>query len=125
MFKQVFRLTFITFVWKKYKRIIASTIFLFAYLWLVGYVHDEYLEIARLQEQNNIGLSFMVKWLALLSGAVIYLVFNLLGTKSRKNSVRQVPAESDGTEANDPFAELRTRKKLRSKAEMIIEKEID
>ena len=122
MFKQVFRLTFITFVWKKYKRAIVSTALLFAYLWLVGSIHTDYLDYARLEDESNIGSSFLIKWSALIGGTVIYLVFNFWRRNKPKpidKMAKEVPDE------NDPFAEIRSRKKLRSKAEMIIDPDKD
>lgn len=120
MFKQVFRLTFITFVWKQYKRVIVSTVLLFAYLWLVGKVHTDFLDYARAEQNTDIGLSFLVKWAALAVGTLIYLAYNLVGRKRKpvhkKQQVTTVPDD-----ASDPFAEIRLRKKLRSRAEMLIE----
>lgn len=123
MFKQVFRLTFITFVWKKYKRIIVSTTVLFASLWLIGFIHDEYLEFAKLHNDSNLGLSFMLKWLALLSTVAIYLIYNYMGSRKEKISKKKVQEAVSDDSADDPFADIRTRKKLRSRAEMIIDKE--
>ena len=123
MFKQAFRLTFITFVWKKYKRIIVSTTVLFASLWLIGFIHNEYLEFAKVHNDSNLGLSFVLKWLALLGSVVIYLLYNYMGSKKEKTSKKKMDEPISTTDADDPFAEIRARKKLRSRAEMIIDKE--
>lgn len=123
MFKQVFRLTFITFVWKKYKRIIVSTTVLFMSLWLIGFIHDEYLEFSKLHNDTNLSLSFVLKWFALLSSVTIYLIFNYLGSKKEKKSKKKAHEPVLTENADDPFAEIRSRKKLRSRAEMIIDKD--
>jgi len=123
VFKQAFRLTFITFVWKKYKRIIVSTTVLFATLWLIGFIHDEYLEFAKLHNDTNLGLSFMLKWVALLGSVAIYLIYNFVGSRKQKKSKGQTEIPDTADDADDPFAEIRVRKTLRSKAEMIIEEE--
>lgn len=127
MFKQVFRLTFITFVWKQYKRVIVSTFLLFAYLWLVGKIHGDFLDYARLEQNSDVGTSFLIKWAALVFGALLYLFYHF--TRRRKpassddGSARKNIAAMNVDDADDPFAEIRKRKKLRSRAEMLIEKE--
>lgn len=122
MFKQVFRLTFITFVWKQYKRAIVSTLLLFAYLWLVGKVHTDYLDYARMEANSAIGKSFLIKWAALLAGTFIYLLYHFIARKQKpvKKNQQMTILQDDST---DPFAEIRQRKKLRSRAEMLIEEE--
>jgi hypothetical protein len=133
MFKQIFRLTFATFIWKQYKRIIVSTLLLFAYLWLVGSIHSDVLSYAELQtDQSMAGRSFLLKWAALAGGVVFYLGYNYLrGTKSNKNdnsasaganleAGKESPAEQD-----DPFANIRKMKKLRTRSEISIDQHLN
>lgn len=121
MFKQVFRLTFITFVWKQYKRAIISTVLLFGYLYLVGNIHDDYLNYAKLEQGTDVGASFIIKWGALLFGVLIFLAYHFLRRSSSTDSDDGDNAMTVTDDENDPFADLRKRKKLRSKAEMIID----
>ncbi len=124
MFKQVFRITFITFVWKQYKRAIVSTALLFGYLYLVGSVHEDYLNYAELEQGADVGFSFIMKWSALLLGVMIYFVYHFLLRRSKSERADgKIPEPTLPGDENDPFAEIRKRKKLRSKAEMIIDKE--
>ncbi|MFT4630551.1 MAG: hypothetical protein ACI9WC_001906 [Arenicella sp.] len=140
MFKQIFRITFVTLIWKQYKRAIASTLLLFAFLWLVGNVHQDYLVYAA--EQNDEGLvgrSFLYKWLALVSGVLLYLSYHWLRSTSSK-SVKEIQPKNgyftknnssngkanslpDGDQGDDPFAELRNKNKLRSRAEILVDKQ--
>ncbi|MFT7525208.1 MAG: hypothetical protein ACI9LY_000340 [Arenicella sp.] len=140
MFKQIFRITFVTLVWKQYKSAIVSTLLLFAFLWLVGNVHQDYLVYAT--EQNNEGLvgrSFLYKWMALVSGVLFYLSYHWLRSTSSK-TVKEVQPKngcftngnssngktnsfSDNDQSDDPFAELRNKGKLRSRAEILVDKQ--
>ena len=125
MFKQVFRLTFVTFVWKQYKRVIVSTALLFVFLWFVGFAHSEYLDYATREGVENVGSSFFIKWIALILGVAIYFLFHYL-TPSRKDlknnnnkeSIKVMPL-ADGEP--DPFDQIRNKEKLRTRAEIVID----
>lgn len=129
MFKQVFRLTFIALIWKQYKRVIVSTVVLFGYLWLVSSLHSDYLDYAQLQQDTNVGHSFLYKWAAFAAGVLIYLSYHLwfkkrsngVQSKSPGEQITSTPADDE----NDPFAEIRKRKKLRSRAEMMMDEQAD
>ena len=140
MFKQIFRITFVTLVWKQYKSAIVSTLLLFAFLWLAGNVHEDYLVYAA--EQNDEGLvgrSFLYKWIALVSGVLIYLSYHWLRSASSKTVKESRPNNgyfskgsgsngktnslADNDQGDDPFAELRNKDKLRSRAEILVDKQ--
>ena len=121
MFKQVFRLTFITYVWKQYKRAIVSTILLFLYLYLVGSMHEDYLNYARLEDSSQVGNSFLIKWAALGFGVLVFLAYHFL--RRDKRNAGKLPPELPQTGEDDPFAEIRRKKKLRSKADMLIDRQ--
>ena len=142
MFKQIFRLTFVTFVWKQYKRIIVTTLLLFAYLWFVGFAHSEYLDFAAQDENANRGASFLFKWVALLIGVSTYLLYHFVfmarkqhkeqaeekakeEAKKKPNKTTKIKVEPPRPGEPDPFAAIRTKDKLRSRAEMIIDKNQD
>ena len=125
MFKQVFRLTFVTFIWKQYKRVIVSTALLFAFLWFVGFAHSEYLDYATREGVENVGSSFFIKWIALILGVATYFLFHYL-TPSRKDLKNNKNKESiivmplaDGEP--DPFDQIRNKEKLRTRAEIVID----
>jgi hypothetical protein len=81
------------------------------------------------------GQSFLVKWAALLLGVFIYTAYHWLRAarlRSRKNKdsdiklnkvgkINSFTDSPDGEE--DPFHALRSKEKLRSRAEIMIEKE--
>ena len=135
MFKQIFRIAFVSLIWKQYKAIIISTVILFAYLWLIGNVHADYLSYAELQEDKSLaGRSFLLKWAALSSGVLLYIAFHFLrGSRNRRSSASSKqnvlsgtlvdrPNKDTNSNDNDPFATIRTKKKLRSRAEIALDK---
>lgn len=126
MFKQVFRLTFVTFIWKQYKRYIVSTTLLFAYLWFVGFAHSEYLEFATSDGvEASVGGSFFIKWAALILGVALYLLFHYLAPSRKKTKKEkgktEVPPLAEGEP--DPFDQFRNKKKLRTRAEILIDQQ--
>ena len=121
MFKQLFKLTFITLVWSRYKPVIVSTFLLFIFFWLTHKVHADFLTYSELQNSDdNIGLSFIIKWLVLIAGIFLYFIYNHLAGKPRKSKTKNKRTEK--ADKNDPFAEIRQKDKLRSKADFIVEK---
>jgi len=133
MFKQIFRLTFVTFIWKRYKRVIVSTALLLLFFWLVNFAHAEYLAFAQYNDQGqNIGLSFIAKWMSLVIGAIIYLIYSFWvpvkidgeTINDKKTKKQQVDLSIDPN-APDPFEAIRQKDKLRTRAEMAIEKNLN
>lgn len=127
MFKQVFRLTFVTFIWKHYKRLIVSTVLLFAYLWFVGYAHAEYLQYANQDQSISVGQSFFIKWAALILGVGVYLLFHFLAPsrKQKKESDKPIEVHEPKPGEPDPFDAIREKDSLRSRAEIVLEKDKD
>lgn len=140
MFNKVLQITLLGFIWKRYSKLIVTTIFLFAYFWIVSRIHTDYLKFAELNDGNeNIGFSFILKWIAFLTGVGIYALFNtyhklpkivpnnnpgsgnsnLTKINNKNTSTKVTPDSTDNK--SDPFSELRKKDKLRSKAEIIID----
>lgn len=124
VFKQIFRVAFITLIWKQYKGLIISSLLLIAYLLMVGSVHDDYLTHAKLQKDSaTTGISFIYKWLAYGLGILIYFAFHFFnGLRANKKDLNQkaVQANKDAkNDDSDPFAAIRDMDKLRSRADFI------
>ncbi len=121
MLKNMFRFTAYVYIWKRYSKVILSTLCLFGLFWLVGNVHSDYIEYSQLQQDNDyLALSFVIKWATYLVAVAVYLLVNAGGRANNK-------AASEGQRGQadlqlDPFDEIRTKDKLRSAAEMVIEK---
>lgn len=140
MFNKLLKITVIGFIWTRYGRVIASTLMLFAYFWVVSLVHQDYLDYLKLQANaGGAGLSFILKWLAFIAGIVAFWIFN---NRSWRKSVRQsnegstfpvkpnaskLPSKKGGNSNVDvdPFESIRRKDKLRSRADLIIEKNDD
>jgi len=127
MLKNLLHLTLLTVLWKRYKSIIVSTLLLFVFFWLVGKLHADYVSYSELNNDHKyLAFSFFIKWCAFIVGVVIYLLFNSFFPRS-KNTENIDPTETkknlpEKPAAPDPFDEIRGRKKLRSRADFIIEK---
>lgn len=129
MFKQVFRVAFVTLIWKQYKQLIVSTLLLFFYLFLVGSIHSDFLKHAEMQDEAvNAGLSFIYKWIAFIGGVVAYFLYHYVRNKKvREDKVdpkaqqQELLQELDELEeSDDPFANIRKREKLRGRADFMI-----
>ena len=127
MLKNLVQLTLLSVVWKRYKSLIVSTLLLFVYFWLIGKLHQDFVNYSELNKDHAyLAFSFIIKWSAIILGVVIYLLYNSLFPRPKK-SVRAVAVKENKTAPDqrvspDPFAEIRRRKKLRSRADFIIEK---
>lgn len=134
MINPLLRLTALAWVWKKYRHYIIATLVLFAGFWLIGVIHDDFLEYATLKDQQNIiGLSFVLKWLGFLAWTLGYFAWLKKQSQSKKTKTKSNPlssripkpseakTQSDPSPASDPFSNLRDKTKLRSKAEIILQ----
>jgi hypothetical protein len=133
MFKQVFRLAFVTVIWKQYKQVIVSTLLLFTFIFLVSNIHADYLTHTEMQKDTTgTGLSFIAKWLAYAVGIGLYFFYHTIrgrnknakpSKKSKPSSKRSVATLEPESLEDDPFAEIRQRKTLRSRADFLEGKE--
>lgn len=131
MFKQVFRVAFVTLIWKQYKHLIVSTLLMFFYLFLVGSLHSDFLKHAELQnEAASTGFSFIYKWAGFIGGVAVYFLYHYVRSNKKmrdskvdsKAKQQELIQELDELEdADDPFAKIRARKKLRGRADFIMD----
>jgi len=143
MIKNLFHITLISYIWKRYKAIIISTLSLFFYFWLIGKLHEDFVSYSHLNDDKQyIGLSFLLKWLAFFTGFIIYFVFNtrsrssgkrekttknnlsnkLTRSENKKELSRVSNHQNSAPDKTDPFEGVRKKEKLRSTADFIIEK---
>ena len=129
MIKNILRITLISYIWQRYKIIIVSTLLLFVYFWLIDKLHQDFISYSHLiSSDKNLGLSFLLKWFCLLIGVVVYFFLNSrrykLGKHQKKAS--NMPGDSADRPATpnkaDPFQAIREKARLRSKADITIEK---
>ena len=140
MFSQLVKLIAASFIWKKYKTTLFTAACLFLYLWLVGFIHDDYLAYKEAEgNASHLGFSFLIKWLAWIAGITIFFFYDSLkkkraqaigGNNRSKNAFKQNATDREnniavGAESKaekDPFAAIREKKTLPSKGDIAISK---
>jgi hypothetical protein len=137
MLNNLLKMTAITLVWKKYRSNIVALVLLIGYCWLVGIIHQDYLSYRELAGSgDSLGLSFLLKWLAWLLGLAVYFFydsgpFNKSPERAAQDSIdtsavidqkQRAATDKKQRDETDPFAALRGKQKLRSKADILIEK---
>ncbi len=84
MMNQIFRITFVTFIYKRYKQTILSSALLLLVLWLIEKVHQDFVSYSQLNEDTSyLALSFGLKWLAFICVTGLYTGWNLLIKKEK------------------------------------------
>lgn len=145
MMNQIFRLTFITFIWKKYKRVIVSLVALIFSLWMVEQIHQDFVQYSQLNNDTSyLAASFVIKWIVFLLAAVLFVLINSLfkAKKATEKKVlksqpkkafffklsasEKVPFNDTLVDSSknqiDPFDAIRNKTKLRSKADVVLER---
>lgn len=86
MMNQLFRITFVTFIYKRYKQTILSSGLLLLALWLIEKLHQDFVSYSQLNEDTNyLALSFGLKWLAFICVTGFYTAWNLVFKKEKFN----------------------------------------
>ena len=172
MMNQIFRITFVTFIYKRYKQTILSTALLLLVLWLIEKIHQDFVSYSQLNEDTSyLALSFGIKWFAFACVTGLYSAWNLLFKKEKFKKenlskaerkkygqllneqdeleddliakMRALPSskvtskktakaaqkdtqtenEKNGEDAKpDPFAQIRDKETLKSKADFVLHK---
>jgi len=127
MLKQLVKYTVAAVIWKRYRALIIATIVLFIYFWLVGKIHGDFIAYSKLRASSeDLGLSFVIKWFLFGVGLVCYLACVFWRTGEPASDKSQTDTQSTGVEPSpsniDSFANVRNKKNLRSKSDIIIEK---
>lgn len=137
MFQQMVRLTLAATIWRKYRNYIVGILALIAFWLLLNFIHKDYLAYAQLDIEANqsfIAYSYVLKWAMIIvsSGVFIRYVKKPLTSdqnnslqrtmeKSKKSkSVGQTNSDSESL-SDDPFANIRTKKSLRSEADFVLD----
>lgn len=122
-----------TYVWKRYKKVIISTVALFLSYFLINAVHHDFLEYRQLSGNGEqLLLSFTLKWLALGGVTALYYYINIHNrikpppqtpnakTTNKPNAKDTLDAQAE--QKPDPFAEIRNKETLRSRADVEMDK---
>jgi len=100
-----------------------------AFVGLVHVLHGEYLRYVELsQNQSFLVWSYVIKWLALIVGVSVYVLFAFpsAGTRDREKSDNAQTARQlqTGLREDDGFDFLRNKKQLEGRAEKVLAKKL-
>lgn len=124
MFKPVLKYTFIAFIWKRYKGAILSALLLLLFIFLVIVIHNDYVRYSEATgQQSRLALSFLLKWSMIIGALFAYLFY--IKVLLRVKPKAKPPKSSVSSSADDAFSDIRSKDKLRSKADTIIETDQD
>ncbi|NTS78578.1 hypothetical protein HR060_17175 [Catenovulum sp. SM1970] len=136
MFNKFLNLTLVHYIWRRYKTRIVSTVVFVGFCLLVNLLHQDYIQYSQLHsEKSDLGLSFIFKWGTLVLGFVVYCYLNRATHakqnyqknenkgKQTENRMKLDDCEQQNHQKPDPFSALRTKEKLRSKADLLIDKQ--
>ena len=137
MFNQLLKWTLVISIWRKYKKHIGITIILILALFLTSLVHQDFVNYSLASDNSSLGLSYLVKWLVYLVLVSIYwfsvgkinenaskdsdLHKKMKASKQRKP--KSTTLDQEDSSSQDPFANIRGKKTLRSKADIALEKQ--
>ena len=123
---------FIAIAWKKYSTTIISTVVVLVYFFVVSKLHEDFVNYSSLVlDKQYLGISFVVKWIAWLFGAILYLFIgfrysNKVHIKKVFNNTSIHSSTKDKKDSqkykSNPFENISKRGRLRSKSDFILEK---
>ena len=131
IFKQAFRIAFVTFIWKQYKAWIISSLLLLLSFFLIGKIHTDLLPYWELQQDTSqTAASIIYKWLAYLGSTLLYFLYHYFRPKNQPTNKETEKLKHENLEQelanlsknDDPFNEIRNKDKLRSRSDFILEK---
>lgn len=131
MFRFLAKSALATFIYKRYRHtIVASLLLLFSY-WVIAMIHSDYVDYATSADaREHLLLSYVLKWACLLSATLAYFFFinrRLHAPAGDDVPPPVTPAEgkkastSATNEAADPFAGIRNKEKLKSRADIALD----
>lgn len=138
MFRFLAKSALAAVIWKRYRRTIVSTLALFISYFLVSLFHGDYVDYAiSAGDTHFLWRSYLIKWGVLIGVTVTYYLYNARSLRSgrlddlpppaagrtrREQVVENPPNNSDEA---DPFAEIRRKKRLKSRGDVAVERHSD
>jgi hypothetical protein len=129
MFNQLLKITIFTTIWfwlkPRWRGFLALTVFVL----LVNVLHREYLDYVEISDnQGFLVWSYILKWGALFTGLVTYLICSSVGIKTVPQKRSQKPqiestSESSIQGEDDGFNFLRDKTHLQSQADKLIDRD--
>lgn len=138
MFRFLAKSALAAVIWKRYRRPIVSTLALFVSYFLISLFHGDYVDYAvSAGDTHFLWRSYLIKWGVLVGVTVTYYLYNARAFRSRRTddlppptaakTRREPRAESPSNNGNeaDPFAEIRRKKRLKSRGDIAVERRPD
>jgi hypothetical protein len=136
MFRFLAKSALAAVIWKRYRRIIVSTLILFAGYFLISLFHGDYVEYAvGSGDKDFLWRSYLIKWAALIGVTVAYYLYNTrvlikrraddLPPSSGKEPVVENSPQSGSDSEADPFVEIRRKERLKSRADIALDRDVD
>lgn len=121
MWNSLLKLSVVSYVWKRYRRTLIGFPLLLLYFWGVGLIHEDFIAYITLDGgKQGVAWSFIVKWLLILAGIVVFILLHLNGVVTSAHSTDNVEPPSVDDVEQDAFSRIRKKDKLRSKADVIL-----
>ena len=118
----------VTFIWRRYRKVIIAIFLLFLSYFLITLIHNDYVDYVRNSTNTAfLGLSYALKWLAMLLSTVIFYFYSTRNKKSKisnddiRNLKKAKPTENTDSAYIDPFEKIRQKEKLKGKVDTILE----
>lgn len=134
MFKPLLRLSILASIWLKFGKQIVFGLLIIIALTILQFISHDINEYLNTTEQTQyLGYVLIAKWCLILAIVVGYLLYIKYSLKSKRSAKQQSTAKlthpkstelkTSTNNEQDPFAHLRDKKKLRSKGDLLIEKQ--
>lgn len=130
MFRFIAKSAVAAVIWGRYRRVIISTLVLFAGYLLITLFHSDYVDYAvNAGDTASLWSSYLIKWSALMGITVVYYLYNTRifvsrrADKSHSPDPRDIdPVKPTGDATGDPFAEIRHKRRLNSHGDAALER---
>ena len=127
MLKFATRWMLLGYIWNKYHRIIKTLSLYLVLITLIVTLHSEYISYCKAIEQQacNIGFSYIVKWVSVLFVAVVLAAWINFPVKGKTLAKKARLEPSCHAYKEDKFDAIRTKVKLVSRGDRIIQNKPD
>ncbi|MCU4674883.1 hypothetical protein N7931_04480 [Catenovulum sp. 2E275] len=131
MFKPLLRLSILATIWVKFGRQILIGLVVILAIFLLQFIANDINEyLNNTGQTQNLGYVLLAKWGLILTIIISYF-FYVKVSLTKKTKVKAEPLKNQPTATktpnlpatSDPFAHLRDKKTLRSKGDILIEKQ--
>ncbi len=129
MLNKLLKWTLLAAIWRRYGAALSVLPIALVFIVLIFAIHSDYSEYAQISDNKHmLGWSLLAKWLLVVAVILAYWFHvRRLVAKSKAGSFSKSPRSKVDVEKNgeavpadDPFANIRQKKRLRSQADIVI-----